>query len=864
MAPPPPPTHITLTIKVPPGHLEGGADHFPLGSVAVNSTIAAVRQQIQQTIPSNPTPDKQRLLYGGRALVDSEQTLADALNTKRDPTQTEYVVHLLVKGEGQGSSTPAANGHRRVVSTPVGDGAQEQPQVPLPQPQAAEQTLHELHELQVRQHQEQVHRMMLQQQQQHLAQMGMGMPGGGMMPPNPFAGVQPMAGGLQMGAMQFPPGMPFPQQQQLPMMGQGFGQAVALGQQQRAAMGMHGVAPQGQPQGVPQHVGAAQNTNEAPPTIVNGQAGGNQQSENQGQPPNSHTTSATPTGANRQPGQQPQLQAPQQGHPRPVSGQGFHFEGIGPNGQRVQIHHQTMTFPGNAGVPGLPPFAQNPQLQQLPGPPMQPQLPMYPGPQPQAPPPSGPSSIDVARDNLAEMRRMVDEMRDSSASAEEQRNRIERLREVLQGVNYYIDPLHVHGATTNSSNRGNAPTLPQPRTQIGAPPPAGLHARAIPAPSLPGHMQLPPMHPFLNMAQRPFFGNHMQQPLRPPMNPSDTTCYLLSGPQGPQALLFSPQHGTYNGAFTQGAAVATSRPIPTPTTNATLVAQAAQQPPQNAQQQALAQLVQQPGQGHQPQPVPANPAAPAAPNAQQAAPAAAAAAAAAAADPNAPVQALFNHFWLLFRVLIFAYFLLGSNLGWRRPAALAVIGVGFWMVRAGLFGEGGVARRWWDGVVRVGPPAPAAGAAGGQPGAEGQGAARAGAMPTPEEVARRLIEERRDGRQQRLREFVRPVERAVALFVASLWPGIGQAHVREQEAEVQRRRDEEEVAGRRREEEARRVEEEREKERGGEGEKGSALVGAGGTEGSGTATGPSAVPATEGEKNAAAGSEVEGAPASGA
>ncbi|KAK1086011.1 hypothetical protein LTR48_003994 [Friedmanniomyces endolithicus] len=793
MAPPSPPTHITLTIKVPPGQLEGGADHFPLGSVAVNSTIAAVRQQIQQTIPSNPTPDKQRLLYGGRALVDSEQTLADALNTKRDPTQTEYVVHLLVKGEGQGSSTPAANGHRRVVSTPVGGGAQEQPQVPLPQPQAAEQTLHELHELQVRQHQEQVHRMMLQQQQQHLAQMGMGMPGGGMMPPNPFAGVQPMAGGLQMGGMQFPPGMPFPQQQQLPMMGQGFGQAVALGQQQRAAMGMHGVAPQGQPQGVPQHVGAAQNTNEAPPTIVNGQAGGNQQSENQSQPPNLHTTSATPAGANEQPGQQTQLQAPQQGHPRPVSGQGFHFEGIGPNGQRVQIHHQTMTFPGNAGLPGLPPFAQNPQPQRLPGPPMQPQLPMFPGPQPQAPP-SGPSSLDVARDNLAEMRRMLDEMRDSSLSAEEQRNRIEGLRERVQGVDEYIDPLH--------------------------------------------------------------------QPLRPPVNPSDTTCYLLSGPQGPQALLFSPQHGTYNGAFTQGAAVAASRPTPTPTTNATSAQQAGQQPQQNAQQQALAQLVQLPGQGQQPQPGPANPAAAPAPNAQQAAPAAAGAA---AADPNAPVQALFNHFWLLFRVLIFAYFLLGSNLGWRRPAALAVIGVGFWMVRAGLFGEGGVARRWWDGVVRVGPPAPAAGAAGGQPGAEGRDGARAGAMPTPEEVARRLIEERRDGRQQRLREFVRPVERAVALFVASLWPGIGEAHVRAQEAEVQRRRDEEEVAGRRREEEeARRVEVEREKERGGDGEKGSVGVDVGGTEGSASAGGSSTVPATDGVKKAAPGSGVEGATAGGA
>ncbi|KAK4899618.1 hypothetical protein LTR27_002884 [Elasticomyces elasticus] len=59
-------------------------------------------------------------------------------------------------------------------------------------------------------------------------------------------------------------------------------------------------------------------------------------------------------------------------------------------------------------------------------------------------------------------------------------------------------------------------------------------------------------------------------------------------------------------------------------------------------------------------------------------------------------------------------------------------------------------------------------------------------MPTPEEVARRLIDERRNGRQQQWREFVRPVERAVALFVASLWPGIGEAHVRDQEREVQR------------------------------------------------------------------------------
>ncbi|TKA75600.1 hypothetical protein B0A55_06348 [Friedmanniomyces simplex] len=857
MAPPPPPTSITLTIKVPPGHLEGGADHFPLGSVAVTSTIAAVRQQIQQIVPSHPTPDKQRLLYGGRALVDNEQTLADAFNTKRDPTQTEYVVHLLVKGEGQGSSgsAPAANGHRRVVSTPVA-GAQGQPQVPLPQ-QQAQQLPHGLNEQQVRQQQEQMHRMLLHQQQQHFAQqraqmgMGMGMHGGMMMPPNPFAGLQQMPGGAQIGGMQMPQGVPF---QQAPMMGQGFGQAVAQGQQQRAAMGRHGLGPQGQALAIPQQDGAAQNANAPSTTTSNGQAGDNQQTETQGQQPAPQNTSSQPAATNGQPDQN-QLQPPQQGVPRPVSGQGFHFEGIGPNGQRVQIHHQTLQFPGTANIPGLPPFAQMPQqMQQFPGPPAQPQRPMFP-----VPPPAGPSPLDRARDNVAEMRRMLDEMRDSSVSAEEQRNRIERLRERVQGVDDYIDPFHVHGtAITNMNGLGNAPsTSPQAGTQGGAPPPAEPHGEAVPPPNLAGRTHWAPTNPFMNVPPRPFFGNPVQQPLRPSTIPSDTTCYLLSGPQGPQALLFSPQHGTYTGAFTQGAAVA-ARPTPTPTTTAPLP-QAGQQ--QNAQQQALAQLVQQPGQGQQ-----ANPAAPQVPNAQPAQ------AQAAAADPNAPVQALFHHFWLLFRVLIFAYFLLGSNLGWRRPVALAVIGIGFWMVRAGLFGEGGVARRWWEGVVRVGP----APAAGGQQAQEGQGvggeARPAGAMPTPEQVAQRLIDERRNGRQQQWREFVRPVERAVALFVASLWPGIGEAHVREQEAEVQRRRDEEEVAARRREEEARRVEEEKEKggeHKVGEGEKGSAAVSAGSGEGSTGASASessaaTAKSATEGEKTVGSGPARESAQAGGA
>jgi hypothetical protein len=42
------------------------------------------------------------------------------------------------------------------------------------------------------------------------------------------------------------------------------------------------------------------------------------------------------------------------------------------------------------------------------------------------------------------------------------------------------------------------------------------------------------------------------------------------------------------------------------------------------------------------------------------------------------MQPILGHFWLLLRVMIFAYFILGTNMGWRRPLALAFIGLGFW------------------------------------------------------------------------------------------------------------------------------------------------------------------------------------------
>jgi hypothetical protein len=75
-----------------------------------------------------------------------------------------------------------------------------------------------------------------------------------------------------------------------------------------------------------------------------------------------------------------------------------------------------------------------------------------------------------------------------------------------------------------------------------------------------------------------------------------------------------------------------------------------------------------------------------------------------------------------------------------------------------------------------------------------------------------------------IREQLRPVERAAALFFASFWPGVGEAHVRAREAEERRLMEEEVERRRREEEEAQRAieaEQEGEKKEVVEGENGS-------------------------------------------
>ncbi|KAI7491345.1 hypothetical protein KC351_g99 [Hortaea werneckii] len=600
-----PPSDISFRVKVPPGHLEGIADSFEIGSFPTTATIGAVRQRIQEVAPGNPATERQRILYGGRALVDNEQPLADALNTKRDPSQTDYVLHLLVK-----PGPEAQTGHRRGVSAPglnnVGaagnDEAQQQERI-----------------ARFRQRTEEL------RQQGHMAQ------------PTPPAGTQLPPGAIPIppGAMRVGPGMP------------GFGQAIAQGQQQRAAMGMHGIHGT-----LPQQQNRGQDT-----TQPQQQADGQQQQQQQQQHAQAHPlANGTPNPAHR-----------------PISGQGVHLEGVGPNGQRFQIHQQTLQFPhvnfgmpGQAPPPGFPPGAVG-GMPQLPG--FQagllqqqqqqqqqhlhmhqrphvvlPAQPAQPGQTQQGRPRT---ALDQARDNIVEMRRMLDELRNNAGdnASEEERQRITDLQDRVNSINSYIDPFNLHNrgdaaayACRHITIQGRYSTdINSPQRQQGS-----LFNTAAP-PRATSLFQSPP--------GASLFG---PQPQSQPGNPTrreDVTCYLLSSPSGPHALLFSPQHGTYTGGGGIGAPQAIGL-APTPTTQSQFpgpqvagapgeadpVAAAAAQHIANAQ----ARLAAQGG---------------AAANGQQQQ-------GQAAQDPLAgPLGQLLNHMWLLLRILVFAIRILGCENG---------------------------------------------------------------------------------------------------------------------------------------------------------------------------------------------------------
>ena len=299
----------------------------------------------------------------------------------------------------------------------------------------------------------------------------------------------------------------------------------------------------------------------------------------------------------------------------------------------------------------------------------------------------------------------------------------------------------------------------------------------------------------------------------PSRSNGESSVYLLSSPSGPEALLVSP-YGTYRTPWHVSTLAAANFPHSmhqnahqplhnSPVMNTTGVT--SQNPPRIPTHDPQAPAQQQQQQQQQQQNPQANE----------------------ARDLLRLLIPLGGHIWLLIRLFGFVYFFTAGG-GSRRTVILGAFAFLVFVAQTGVFRPFVQAvweplRRNIEGLLPVPGNEPARALvpdAGAQNPAGLPASVRAERQhqhPTPQEAAARLLHERERRDTGVLREQIRRVERAVALFVGSLVPGFGERHIAArgaaEAAEAARLAEE-----RGREDAARRSEEERDAQAPGQGE----------------------------------------------
>jgi len=260
--------------------------------------------------------------------------------------------------------------------------------------------------------------------------------------------------------------------------------------------------------------------------------------------------------------------------------------------------------------------------------------------------------------------------------------------------------------------------------------------------------------------------------------------FILSSPQGPVGILFD-QRGVYTTA-----PMAPTLPFHSFTqqfsTNRQLIASIGQQLANNAtqfqNQFAAAQPAQGAPDGQPPVPQPpnqdqnqnANPNPHANPPGE-----------------NDRVAVIAGHLWLIFKLACFVYFFAGGS-GWYKLVMMCIVAAFVYLAQIDMFEDQfNIIRRHFEAILPIGdmidpnrnrqPPN-----ANGQ--AQNPAPERSRVEPnhnlTPEEAAQRLVQRHQENSMGWLRSAMRTTERAFALFVASLWPGIGERMVQAQEERV--------------------------------------------------------------------------------
>jgi hypothetical protein len=273
--------------------------------------------------------------------------------------------------------------------------------------------------------------------------------------------------------------------------------------------------------------------------------------------------------------------------------------------------------------------------------------------------------------------------------------------------------------------------------------------------------------------------------------------FILSSPQGPVGILFNERR-----AYTTAPMVSTL-PFQTFTqqfaANRQLLAGLGQQTARDTPQMQVPNPVAQQTMNQQP-PAAAQPAAaPVVPNQLL---------------PNQPrvlpvpeedrVAIWAGHAWLIVKLACLMY-IFGGGGGWYRPLMMGIAGIIIYLAQLGVFENQfeGIRRHFEALLPLVDRQAQERNRQGQNGNGHAQGQGQQPLRPDrnlrPEMVARRLVRQQQE--QSWIRQQMRSAERGLALFVASLWPGIGERMVHAQE--------ERERAERTAQEEAQRLEEER-------------------------------------------------------
>ncbi|KAF1914552.1 hypothetical protein BDU57DRAFT_297531 [Ampelomyces quisqualis] len=747
---------INLKILSPSAEVEGGVSFADLPTT---TTVQELRSRIHDAVPSKPGPERMRLIYRGRVVANEAATLgavfgADNIRESKDQSLHLVLRELPIQAAPRAATAPP-NPFRPPEQAPTAASPplHTNPFRTVPQPRPASQPQPQTPQAQPHRQHQHVHPPHVHHHD---------LPG----PPNPF---------------QVP--LPHVLQQHL-----AHTLAMAQAQQMNNA-----------------HAAAAAPAPPAPP----------------GQPlePDAHPNNnaqAPPAGLPPLPGMGP-----------PNAGRPVIQEGIGPNGERWSVSFSSATIPVQGPQPLFPrplapqfDFGAPPRHLASPGPAealdrLLPRLRFI---------------LESARQDMENLRLLLQASAQPASQAGPRASttpppwRLERMRQLnftmAQNLNTLERGLVVITADPSLTNNPDVIILRQSATelrrrleemdrtirqQVGVGP-------ANQAPSVDGESST--SQPGASTIATPSTVSSQPQSQSapstlPPNAPEEL--FLLSSPQGPVGILFD-QRGTYTTA-----PMVQTLPFQTFTNqfahNRQLIAGLGQQiaqishlhghneqlrnqlaniQPTPTQEPAVTGQTQNQAQGAdqgqpQAQNQPANPDANAnpAPNAQ---------------GENDRVGNIAGHLWLVFKLACFVYFFSGT--GWYKSLLLGLIAGGVYLAQIGMFEQQfALLRHHFEAVLPVGALA--------------ERAVRPAAEPrrnmTPEEAARRLLQQHQDQRTGWIRSSFRTAERSFAIFVASLWPGIGERMVHAQEERVRAERAAEEQRVRLEEEETKKRQEEAQK-----------------------------------------------------